>query len=497
MMMNLRSERNESILQGLLITFIWVGAMFAGYFYEVSFLVSNSVLFLALGMLLWRGKRVQLHLDWPHGLLAFLVLLYWSTCFYAINLEGAIVEASRISVVLPLAVFMTVLPEAKRWIVLKQWAWMGAFLTVWGWCFQLFRDGRLESTLGYANVLAILLLGGIWISWCAFLKGEGNAYIILALLQLAGLLQTGSRAVFVLFVLLCITEIYIQLRVRKRGKLFSALLLSSLLAVFLLVISAVPRFAAIGWNSGEFSLRRVYWSDGLHLFWQYWVGGMGGGGWAANHPRGYFVKYVHQFYLQLGLDAGITGVIAFCCMLAIMIVKVLRNNRAQARLVIPLLTVFLLHIGFDIDFSFPLVFGLFIMLLFSVETRQANASNKIWSRSPLLQQILAVVSIGCVLAFIWFAAGYEFKAAGVKAVQNQDFGAAESSLEKSGEWMPWAHSVHFELAKVYALRYINSKHRADLDRARIQISLAIQGLPGYEPYEQQQKSLYSDKDQQK
>ncbi|WJH37106.1 O-antigen ligase family protein [Paenibacillus sp. CC-CFT747] len=47
----------------------------------------------------------------------------------------------------------------------------------------------------------------------------------------------------------------------------------------------------------------------------YWLRGAGGGGWSVQYyqyaSKDYYVKYVHNQYLQVALDIGVFGLIVF------------------------------------------------------------------------------------------------------------------------------------------------------------------------------------------
>ncbi|MFD2614337.1 hypothetical protein [Paenibacillus gansuensis] len=111
---------------------------------------------------------------------------------------------------------------------------------------------------------------------------------------------------------------------------------------------------------------------------QVWYKGLGGGGWAAVHPKGYFVKYVHHHYIQLVLDIGIWGLIAFLVAVGVPVMQALRFRTKESRFCLPLAAVFLVHLGFDIDFAFPLAAGLFLFLIGMIQdSSKANDTKRI------------------------------------------------------------------------------------------------------------------------
>ncbi|QYR22446.1 hypothetical protein KZ483_05570 [Paenibacillus sp. sptzw28] len=471
----------------ILTVYLWIGAAAAGYFFEVSFLALNAALFLALAVYICRTGLVRVTL--LHGLLFLLISLYWLSCFYAVDREAAVLEAARITNLLPIALLVSALPANRRWDLLKQWAWIGAFLTVLGWVLRLFRNGRLESTIGYANVLAILLAVGIWMGWKAYREKGGRIYLLLVAVQLAGMLQTGSRAVLALFVAGSLWQLARSGRLRDPKVWFY----SAAIAILLLIAAGLNggvlrRLTEWSWNSPEFHLRRIYWFDGFRLLKDVWHTGLGGGGWAVLHPGGYFVKYVHQYYLQAALDAGVWATAIFVALVLASAYGAIKSNEKTAP--IPLVTfVFLIHIAFDIDFSFPLCFGYFIMSLCVLEGGKPVIVVGLGKAHGRI--ILAALCVIVTIGFGWISAGYGIKAIGVRAASNENWNDSTNMLQVSGQMLPWAHSVHFELANSYTAHGNKTGENRYYGLAIREMEQAVRSVPQYTVYQQMMKSLYS------
>src|SRR5690606_28850255 len=131
-------------------------------------------------------------------------------------------------------------------------------------------------------------------------------------------------------------------------------------------INLLLRLLDLSWNAPEFQLRRVYWTDGLAMFKENWLLGIGGGGWVTEHNSWYFVKYLHQFYLQMALEIGIGGLIIFGLLVAIPWVKN-RAIKGTTGLSWVLIAMLLCHVCVDIDFEYPLCMGLFMIMLSRLE----------------------------------------------------------------------------------------------------------------------------------
>ena len=351
----------------VLSAFLWIGLLCSGYFFEVAFWALDGILIGAMVIFIWRDPELLRRLSVWHALLVAYICLYWLSCLYAVNLDAAIASAAKVSSLLPLVIFTIALTQEKYDKFIRQWAWAGAFLTVWGWIFDLYINGRLGSTFGYANTLAILLAIGCCIAWRAYHDNRGSIYLGLLLIQFIGLVQTGSRTVMVLFV--CVSIIGLaQLRgTRLRLWLVAVAVaaISYVLLAYYYHINLLLRLL-LNWNAPEFQLRSVYWTDGFAMFKENWLLGIGGGGWVTEHNSWYFVKYLHQFYLQMALEIGIGGLILFGLLVAIPWVKN-RTMKGTAGLTWVLIAMLLCHVLVDIDFEYPLCMGLFIIMLSRIE----------------------------------------------------------------------------------------------------------------------------------
>jgi hypothetical protein len=494
--MNRLRDGKEAFAFRILTAYLWIGALAAGYFYEVSFLALDALLFAAAAVCLWRIGSVRITL--LHGFLTAFAGLYWISCFYAVDREAALLEAARVTNILPVALLVSVISAERKWALMKQWAWIGAFLTVWGWAFQLFRDGRLESTLGYANVLAMLLAAGIWTGWKAYREKGGSMYVLLVVIQFAGLLQTGSRAVLALFILGSLWMLFERSdRVRNRRVwLYAAGGAVWFVVAALLSMGTLRRLTEWGWNSPEFQLRRIYWSDGLQLLGDVWYKGLGGGGWAILHPGGYFVKYVHQFYLQAALDVGIWGSIFFVVMIGVLVYRAVRafrevpgRGRADAAPVLLLTALFAIHAAFDIDFVFPLCFGYFLIMLSMLEDPDPVKIAEVGKDVSSVRIAMVAACLIGAIGFGWIAVGYGMKSIGVRAASNEKWNQSVGMLETSGRMLPWAHSVHFELANSYAVQGNKTGDKGYYASALREIEKAVRSLPEYKVYQRTMNSL--------
>lgn len=105
----------------------------------------------------------------------------------------------------------------------------------------------------------------------------------------------------------------------------------------------------------------------------YWWGGTGGGGWNVlvhmYRSQDYYVKFVHNHFVQITLDIGIFGLLVFMGWLvifystAIMRLKHLGSQESLwSKGILLIVTTMLLHAGFDFDLTYPFLIGLLVCL---------------------------------------------------------------------------------------------------------------------------------------
>ena len=219
---------------------------------------------------------------------------------------------------------------------------------------------RLAGFFQYPNAFAMLIL----ISELLILQKEkiNKLDIVYLAVFLVGIIYSGSRIVFVLFV---ISNIAILLL--KSNKKFRLVFLFSVLALLLITFiffkdnAIVQRFLRISIFESTFVGRILYWVDALPLLLKYPFG-MGYLGYNYVHPviqtGVYTVRYVHNDFLQLFLDIGWMPAIVFI----VAIVKKIVSKSTDKYLKVILLT-FCAHIFFDFDLQFLSMFLILIVLL--------------------------------------------------------------------------------------------------------------------------------------
>ncbi|MBY3619405.1 O-antigen ligase family protein [Acinetobacter sp. CUI P1] len=467
-----------------LLIFIIAGSIGAGYFYTRSFLALSAVLYGVTVVYIYSAKKLKLL---PiHGFLGVFILLYWIAVWSAVDHEQAVLEAIKVSLLLPVSLLFSSLSERRRDQIWATWAWSGAGLTLWGLVFGLFREGRLESTLGYANVFAVIVAAGMAAGWRTYMRSNQKRYVVLCLIQLCGLLLSGSRAVLILVVIGAIAYLFMN-----RNSKSILLVGGGVLTVLIVVIAAGVIMNSGGivreitWNASEFELRRIYWSDAFQLWKEHWLAGIGGGGFAILYPSVY-VNYVHQQFLQVALDAGVIGVLVFIAMIGSALQAATRQGR-EGIVVILALLLFCAHLAFDIDLAYPLVFGLFIMLLTSMEMEGYSGCDRTINKPVRV----VMLSLGMIIVVIcsWFTAGYIFKGLGEHATAQQDWEVGKRWLKKAQVSIPWSSEVHYKQAFLYSSWAQAEQNQYYMDKAIEEMRMAAEMVPLSREYSRMLKKV--------
>ncbi|MBH5319139.1 O-antigen ligase family protein [Paenibacillus sp. GSMTC-2017] len=432
------------------------GVIWSGFVTDTTLLTMNAIVFTAFLALIWIRK--ELILTMLHIPIILFVSWYWISCFYAIDVEAAILEASRVSSLIPLSLMITMIPKGKYNHILSLWPWTGAFMVIVGSLFDMSRNGRLESTIQYANALAIILLINILISMSNYTRTKSNITLILLAINSVGLLLTMSRSVWVFWLISVIVLIAITPELRKLKALayvFGTHLLSLIFAALIKqdFLFFVNRVSSIQTNTSEFQIRLVYWKDSIHMMSDFLIGGSGGGGWTAlqhlYQSQDYFVKYIHNHYIQVILDVGIIG--GLCGLLFIVFffwqgIQNIKNNKTtnhfDTKVIILIVTVILSHAAFDFDLIYPLIMTMLLFLILSIDHK--NMMIQINTRWLF---IISISSIILVVMFTWFAVGYNKKSLGIEIAREGNLLIAKENLEYAEKLLPWSSSILYESAK--------------------------------------------------
>ncbi|BBI34967.1 O-antigen ligase family protein [Cohnella abietis] len=352
------------------------------------------------------------------------------------------------------------------------------------------RNGRLESTLEYANTLAIILLVALIVALLHYAQNGRVRELVVSTILVTGLLLTLSRSVWVLWfaTMIILFFIFSEMRRKKVAVGFIVTHIAGwLLAAFYKgdLLFFKGRVQTIQPETSEFKIRLVYWKDGLQMLKDYWWKGTGGGGWNLlqqdYQSQPYFVKYIHNHFLQTALDIGIYGLLLIGILVGLFIVgvkiQIKKGNKAEAywgKASILVVIVVILHSGFDFDLTFPIMGG--ILLLFMSDSL-TYLPVVFTINSKKVSYSLVVCSV-CITLFLgWSAIGYKQKQVATQLRDSGQLEMAEPHFRIASGMIPWSHTIQYENAKLFVLQGNISQNKEDYKNARTKVEAATKLQP--------------------
>lgn len=472
--------------------FLFCGFLFSGYLYETGALLSAGLLWIVAIVGLIATRRMLLG-SFQLVIISF-AAMYGLTLLYAADFEGALIEALKVSSVVPVVLICSLLSRSGYESMFRWYGWAAAMSVVWGIGFSLFRNNRLESTFGYANAYAIALLAALLLTAFAYAKERKSIYLFLIAFHACGLQLAMSRSVWLLWIASAALMLWVVSKDRKvQWKLGLAQAAGYVIAAAAKqdVLFFLQRATTIDPDASELQIRLVYWKDCLPMIRDFIVGGSGGGGWSMLLPhyrsQDYYVKYVHNHYLQILLDTGLPGFILFSAILGIFATAVWKSRKLFGNKNGNLLKgvtltsgVLLLHAMFDFDLEYPLLLGLLIILMsYTVVQGEDDVFGGRFQVCPVAAVPIMFVPL---ISSLWLFAGYGQKEIGLAHMRHANPDAAIEAFGNAERIVPWSHTLHYESAK--ALTMIgNQKRDAVFYRAaENEMQVALRLAPEQELY---------------
>lgn len=227
----------------------------------------------------------------------------------------------------------------------------------------LFHAGRLGGVLQYSNTYAMLLL--ILLISLFYQKRNVRKWMeyVEAGIFVAGIIWCGSRSVFVLTILaLLILLIKKRKQLQWKWILLLAVCIAGIVCVSaLLVRYDLGRFRNLTLSSSTLNGRILYWRDAVLQLVRH-PAGLGYMGYYFMQPQfqtgNYTVMYVHNDILQFGLDGGWLAMAGLLWMFFENIFN--KKNADRNRLILSFL---FLHVLFDFDLQYGVMFCLMLMCM--------------------------------------------------------------------------------------------------------------------------------------
>lgn len=468
--------------------FFAIGGLAQGFFFDWGLLGVGSLLLLAGAAYAWICS--ELRIAWIMVAVGIYALAYGLTIFYAVDVEHAAIEFGRVLLLVPLIGLFLTLDKKRYHAVQIGFTRVAMAISGIGILFGLERKERLESTLEYANVLAILMLVAIIISVLQYARDGKRRELIVTAICFGGLLLTQSRSVWVLWILVVALLIVLFREIRTNQRLafitaahtFGLIIACSYKQDLLFFKNRVQSILP---ETSEFKIRLTYWQDSIGMLKDYGWKGTGGGGWSLlqqdYQSKAYYVKFIHNHYLQTILDAGLLGLTGFMGIIAAFlwgVIRLWKNGEEEDRFwtkgMLVAVGALLLHAGFDFDLTFPLVTGL---LLFLCARFAKEVPPALTIRRSSLKYIFVIVAFGLFAAMGWLAIGYQQKEL---AVQLRDRGQPAASLSEFGKatgLLPWSHTIRYEFGKAYVLIGNETQDRQAYRDALTEVKKAVQLAP--------------------
>ena len=208
----------------------------------------------------------------------------------------------------------------------------------------------LRSVVGYPNTLCVLCLCGVWISLYLLKHRNKKAVALIGIIDLAAAVSTCSRLGFICFILSILVYVFIKY---KASRPFIVTLMCIITIVALIAVTSGYYKALLGSSMVN---RFVCWQDAAAVILKNpW--GIGAGNWQNLQyniqSADYSVIQIHNSFLQMALDNGISAFIIFC-MLIVYSIKQMRKNAV----LLSITAFILMHAFVDMDFYFISIFAL-------------------------------------------------------------------------------------------------------------------------------------------
>ena len=328
---------------------------------------------------------------------------------------------------------------------------------------QDIKSVRFSTVIEYANTLAIFLLVCILIGIYLYENASKSKKIFILsgiLINFAALVLTYSRLV----IIITVVAVPLYLVLTKRKTYLLKIIAGTFFVLLLASTQFIDRFSKIFSGATELLERFAYYNDAIAIIKDYFLFGLGPGGWNSlqyqYQTAVYSVQYVHSSLLQVFIDYGIIGFLNFMFQIFLLVYfsqKAITKARDKNLIwtIIFINSSILLHSFLDIDFDFPfigVIYWTFIAILCFESSEKYVVSKKI--------SILAVASIALVISTmlsvssIYYARGESLAKAG-------NLEDSIACLKKTTAIVPNSSSSYFLLGQIYKKNFIENHLESD------------------------------------
>lgn len=364
--MRTRDMTEKQFLWMIKLIFV-LGVCCFGLFYDYAVLLAGTICGLVLMWALYKRGAVRLVGNSMSIALTVMAVASLGTCFYGIDKGFSWIGLLRSLVLLLFSILCMKLSAEHRKAVSRYAVHIGVVMTVLccvfyvtPWRDYFWQAGRLGGFFQYSNTCALFFLVGMVLEGERseeFDKGKDKLLTLVRIGILSlGIMLTGSRSVFLLFIATIIFLIV------KRRNLRIPLAIMVVGIVYVGISGSyqnVGRFLTISTGSSTFLGRILYWKDGLSMVAEYPLGsGYRGYSFLQTSMQTgvYTTRFVHNDFLQIFLDTGwIPG-----CIFLFAVGKEIFSKKSDVfrRWTIIIMS---LHFLVDFDMQYVSVFLLFLL----------------------------------------------------------------------------------------------------------------------------------------
>ncbi len=393
----------EKMMKGkhidLLYIFVLISPFLVGMFFEYISCAVSLVMFAYLICLYKKKTCLHFNLNPTSVAVLFVIIAFTVSPIWSVDKGMSVIGAFKF---MPVLLFMLILMQSENGTedkLLEVIPAGGVVMTVLSFVLQYIPalhdffvvNDRLAGFFQYPNTFGFFLLTGFVITAMKPAFDIKSSAVLLILTS--GILQSGSRFVFGVFIVAAAAVIFLHENKRKILVPFSGLMIVVLFVAVFSVISGdysnIGRFLTISLSSSTFVGRIIYYKDALIEILKHPLG-LGYMGYyytqGSFQSAVYSVMYVHNEFLQLFLDSG--WIPAGLCIYAF-IRSAVNNKNDRTKLI--LMLVFALHFMVDFDGQFVSIL-LILMLIMDIRSgKKCVIKNKV----PVIASA-SVISVACV-----------------------------------------------------------------------------------------------------
>lgn len=344
-----------------------VSLLAVGLFYELTSAVVSAVLFVWL-VLLAKRQKLGFRRNAASVTAIAVYIGYCVSILWSVDKGLSVWGVAKYLPVPLMALCLLQTDSDERSTVLNDLPWIGAVTVLVSFALQFIpslhglftSNDRLAGFFQYPNTFACFMLLGLEILILS--EEKINVWRVLcAIVLVFGLIQSGSRTVFVLAIPALLVSLFIRLRKKPKVLVIGAVSVAAVFIVMILALGgsySVSHLLALSTSESTLLGRLLYWKDALPVIGSHPFG-LGYLGYYMSHGSFqtglYSVRWVHNELLQMLLDIGwIPAVIAI-----VAVVKAVLAKQPTVRKVV-LLTL-LAHCMMDFDLEYIAMY--FIVLL--------------------------------------------------------------------------------------------------------------------------------------